>query len=67
MVHPSFIPAVIANKFSFVLNHPCQSKNKNINGKKLKLTYFKGLDHASRSRKRPVAKDDEFMKPAKRA
>lgn len=66
IVHPSFIPAMTANGFSSAVNKTCQKRNKNRIGTKSKLSYFKGMDCADQFRKRPAAKDDEYMKPAKR-
>nr|XP_010916300.1 uncharacterized protein LOC105041151 [Elaeis guineensis] len=66
VLHSPFIPLYPASKTTFSGNASFRNKIKHRDGTKSKLTYLKSLDRANKSNKRPVAKDDGFMKPAKK-
>ncbi|KAH7657703.1 hypothetical protein IHE45_17G038800 [Dioscorea alata] len=66
LLHPSLISEFAVNKYNTGGSNSCRNKIKDRDVTKSKISYFRELDHASRSRKRPAAKDDGLVKPMKK-
>ncbi|KAJ0964831.1 hypothetical protein J5N97_025969 [Dioscorea zingiberensis] len=66
LVHPSLISELEVNKYNAGGSNSCRNMMKDRDGTKSKFQYFKELDHASRSRKRPAARDGGLIKPMKK-
>ncbi|XP_017698780.2 uncharacterized protein LOC108511379 [Phoenix dactylifera] len=66
LVHSSFIPSYPASKSTFPGNSNFRNKIKDRDGTKCNLMNLKSLDRPDRSNKRPAAKVDGFMRPAKK-